>query len=102
MYWYRLEVSLGRNSIVGTTVHQASLPEQLLTDEHHQTRNGDKVYVATTVAEGCCLGAALSPGADEANLTQAYGVFQKEAWNVTPTYQPQTVNTDGWAPAPPG
>jgi len=45
MYWYRLEVSLGRNSIVGTTVRQASLPEHLLTDEHHQTLDGEKVYV---------------------------------------------------------
>src|SRR5215469_650795 len=29
MYWYRLEVSLGRNSIVGTTVRRADLPEDL-------------------------------------------------------------------------
>jgi len=97
MYWYRLEVSLGRNSIVGTTVRQAALPLQLLADEHHQTRDGDKVYVATTIGEGCCLGAALSPGADEVNLTEAYGVFKKEALDVEPTYRPQTVNTDGWS-----
>jgi hypothetical protein len=97
MYWYRLEVSLGRNSIVGTTVRQAALPEHLLADEHHQTLDGDKVYVATTIGEGCCLGAELSPGADEINLTEAYGVFKKEALDVEPTYQPQTVNTDGWS-----
>jgi len=41
-YWYRLEVSLGRNSIVGTTVRQADLPEHLLADEHHQSRDGEK------------------------------------------------------------
>ena len=97
MYWYRLEVSLGRNSIVGTTVRQAELPEHLLADEHHQTLDGEKVYVATTVAEGCCLGAALSGSADEAGLTEAYGVFKEEALNVKPDYQPQTVNADGWA-----
>jgi hypothetical protein len=97
MYWYRLEVSLGRNSIVGTTVRQAALPVHLLADEHHQTCDGDKVYVATTIAEGCCLGAALSSGADEVNLTEAYGVFKKEALDVEPTYKPQTVNSDGWA-----
>ena len=34
MYWYRLEVSLGRNSIVGTTLRQAALPEHLLADAH--------------------------------------------------------------------
>src|SRR3954452_13708825 len=60
MYWYRLEVSLGRNSVVGTTTRRADLPEHLLADEHHQTLKGEKVYVATTVAAGCCLGAALS------------------------------------------
>ena len=37
MYWYRLEVSLGRNCIVGTTVRQEEVPEHLLADEHHQT-----------------------------------------------------------------
>jgi hypothetical protein len=97
MYWYRLEVSLGRNSIVGTTARQAELPEDLLADEHHQTLDGEKVFIATTVAEGCCLGAALSPNAAEAGLSEAYGVFKEEAVNVKPDYQPKTVNTDGWA-----
>jgi hypothetical protein len=97
MYWYRLEVSVGRNSIVGTTVRQGDLPEHLLADEHHQTLDGEKVYVATTVAEGCCLGAALSQTADEVGLTEAYGVFKREAENVEPDYRPQTVNADGWA-----
>src|SRR5215207_5983813 len=50
MYWYRLEVSLGRNSIVGTTLRGADPPEHLLADEHYQTLDGEKVYVATTVA----------------------------------------------------
>jgi hypothetical protein len=97
MYWYRLEISLGRNSIVGTTLRQASLPEHLLADEHHQTLQGEKVYVATTVAAGCCLGAALSQTADEKGLTDAYATFKQEAANVEPDYQPQTVNADGWA-----
>ena len=97
MYWYRIEVSLGRNCIVGTTVRQADVPEHLLADEHHQTLDGNKVYVATTVAEGCCLGASLSQTADEKGLTEAYEVFKAEALNVKPDYQPKTVNTDGWA-----
>jgi hypothetical protein len=97
MYWYRLEVSLGRNSIPGTTVRQADLPEHLLADEHHQTLQGEKVYVATTVAQGCCLGAALSPSACEKGLTEAYGVFKQEALNVEEDYRPRTVNADGWA-----
>ncbi len=96
-YWYRLEVSRGRNSLVGTTTRKAELPQHLLADEHHQTRDGEKNYVATTVAEGCCLGAALSQTADAEGLAAAYGVFKEEAQNVQPGYQPQTVSGDGWA-----
>jgi hypothetical protein len=48
MYWYRMESGLGRFSVVGTTVHQAELPDHLLADEHHQTLDGEKVYIATT------------------------------------------------------
>jgi len=97
MYWYRLEVSLGRNSIVGTTVRQARLPEHVLADEHHQTRDGDKNYIATTVGAGCCLGAALAQTAGADDLQGAYGVFKAEAQDAQPEYQPQTVSVDGWA-----
>jgi hypothetical protein len=97
MYWYRLEVNLGRNSVVGTTVRQAEPPEHLLADEHHQTRDGDKNYIATTVGAGCCLGAALAPTANADDLTTAYKVFQQEARNVQPGYRPKTVSVDGWA-----
>jgi hypothetical protein len=97
MFWYRLEVGLGRNSIVGTTVRQAQLPQHLLADEHHQSCDGTKTYIATTVAAGCCLGAAVADTADAAALQQAYGVFQQEARNVQPQYTPKTVSTDGWA-----
>jgi hypothetical protein len=96
-YWYRLEVSLGRNSVVGTTVRQADLPEHLLADEHHQTRDGQKNYIATTVAEGCCLGAALAQSADAEDLQAAYGVFKEEALDAQPGYEPKTVSVDGWA-----
>ncbi len=97
MYWYRLEISLGRNSIAGTTVRRVPLPEHLLADEHHQTRDGNKNYIATTVAAGCCLGAALAPTANAEDLTKAYGVFKKEAQEIQADYQPRTVSTDGWA-----
>src|SRR6516164_5303099 len=98
MYWYRLELSLGRPSIVGTTVRRAELPEHLLADEHHQPRDGVKNYIATTVAEGCCLGAALAPSAGADDLRAAYQVFKQEAQDVRPDYRPKTVNTDGWKP----
>ncbi len=70
-YWYRLEVGLGRNSIVGTTVRHGQLPEHLVADEHHQRRDGVKNYIATTVAAGCCLGAALSQTANAEDLQAA-------------------------------
>lgn len=82
MYWYRLEVSLGRNSVAGTTVRHADMPEHLLADEHHQRRDGVKNYLATTVGDGCCLGAALAPTANADDLTDAYEVFQCETQDV--------------------
>jgi hypothetical protein len=97
MYWYRLEVGLGRNSVVGTTARRAEVPQDLVADEHHLTRDGVKNYVATTVAQGCCLGAALADSADADDLEEAYGVFKHEAQDVQPGYAPATVNTDGWA-----
>jgi len=96
-YWYRLEVSLGRNSIVGTTARRADVPEHLLADEHHQSRDGEKNYIATTVGAGCCLGACLAQTAGAEDLQGAYEVFKAEAENVQPDYRPATVSVDGWA-----
>ena len=56
MYWYRLERSLGRFSLVGTTVSAAEcLPDHLAADEKHTTLAGEKVYLAATAGGGCCL-----------------------------------------------
>ena len=98
MYWQRMVAGLGRNDLVGTTVKQPEkLPEHLLADEKHTRWNGQKAYIATTVAEGCILGASLVLAADEPQLTEAYGHFKQEAQQLNPAYQPQTVNTDGWS-----
>ena len=96
MFWYRLECGLGRFSVVGTTVRQAGLPEHLLADEHHQPLDGQKVYIATTVGSGCCLGAEPAEAAGAEELKAAYGTFRDEAHEVTPEYAPETVSTDGW------
>ncbi len=94
---YRLSTHMGRYNIVGTTAKQAdTLPNDLAADEKHQTISGEKVYLATTVAEQCFFGASVSVGAGEEELTAAYGQFQQEAQQVHPAYQPETVNTDGW------
>lgn len=95
-FWYRLEMSLSRNSIVGTTVRAVEIPDDLVADEHHQKLEGDKIYIATTVGGGCCLGASVASAADEVALTQAYGTFKEEAQNAEPGYSPKSVNTDGW------
>lgn len=95
MYWYRLECGLGRASIVGTTV-KVELPVHLLADEHHQMLKGQKTYIATTVAEGCCLGAEPAETAGTDDLKAAYGVFKEEVRDVTPEYAPVSVSTDGW------
>ena len=92
---YRLECALGRASIVGTTV-KVDLPEHLAADEHHQTRDGEKISIATTVGAGCCLGAEPAAAAGTDDLTAAYGVFREEARDVAADYAPITVNTDGW------
>lgn len=96
MYWYRMECGLGRFSVVGTTVRQGELPEDLLADEHHQTLDGQKIYIATTVANGCCLGAEPAETAGTDDLKVAYEVFKDEARDIDSDYHPKTVNTDGW------
>ena len=97
MFWFRQVERLGRNSLVGTTVRDpARLPAHLAADEHHVDWSGEKGFIATTAAEGCLLGIALTKSADDAHLAVAYGDFAAEARDVKPDYAPQTVNTDGW------
>jgi hypothetical protein len=37
------------------------------------------VYIATTAAQGCILGASVAPSASQVALEKAYGVFASEA-----------------------
>lgn len=98
MYWYRLELSLAFNSIVGTTIkHIDKLPQHILVDEHHDKLLGEKVYVCTTIANDCFLGAALSQNISFEALEKAYGVFKEESRFICQDYQPQTINMDGFS-----
>ena len=100
MHWQRMEQSLGRNSIAGTTVREAeSLPGHLVADEKHTRIGGGKACVATTVAEGCVPGVSVTVSAGEDALKEACAVYKDEARDVTPDYSPETVNTDGWKAA---
>jgi hypothetical protein len=97
MFWYRTEQSLGRNSIVGTTIKNPDLlPEHLAADEKHSRLRGNKICVSTTVGEQCILGASTSFDAGEKGLKSAYGKFREEALDLNPDYCPKSVNTDGW------
>jgi hypothetical protein len=98
MYWQRIVVSLGRNEVVGTTIKDPNkLPEHVVADEKHTRLNGERAYIATTVAQDVVLGVSLATAADEEHLTESYQHFKQEAQHLGPDYQPQTVNTDGWA-----
>jgi len=98
MYWYRLECSLGRNSIVGTTIQkEQDLPKDLVVDEKHSKHLGEKNYIATTVGAHCVLGVSITKNSDESSLFKAYEIFKEEARTLAPAYTPTTVNTDGWA-----
>src|SRR5579883_2700865 len=56
MLWYRAYLSLGKPSIVGTTIKDSDLlPKDLLADEKHTWIRSKKIYAATTVADGCLL-----------------------------------------------
>jgi hypothetical protein len=68
-------------------------PLALIADEKHTWWRGQRVYAATTVAQGCFLGVGLSTAADTESLTQAYGEFRQEVLRLNPEYTPQTVNT---------
>lgn len=97
MYWYRIYLSLGRASIVGTTIknHQ-KLPQHLVVDEKHSWLGKNRVYLPTTVAKGCFLGVSLTESASAEALTTGYGEFQTEVGLLDPYYAPITVNTDAW------
>jgi hypothetical protein len=96
-YWYRIEQSIGRNSVVGTTVRKSDdLPPHLAADEKHSWILGNKVYIATTVGKECILGASIATDAGEDALKDAYRTFKNEAECIKPDYSPVSVNIDGW------
>jgi len=97
MYWYRMEQSLGRNNLVGTTIkNPENIPQDLGADEKHSHIQGEKAYIATTVGDHCILGVSITTDAGEKSLTNAYGKFKDEVQCLHPEYSPRTVNTDGW------
>ncbi|KAA3663815.1 MAG: hypothetical protein DWQ04_08910 [Chloroflexi bacterium] len=80
---------LGRYDIVGTTVKQPEkLPQHLLVDEKHARFQGQKAYIATTIANDCVLGASVSLGSVQ---RQKSGILFLDKPQVARTSQ----NADG-------
>ena len=81
---HRLINHMCRYNMVGTTVKAPKqLPKDVVADEKHSNISGEKMYIATTVAEQCYLGASVSPGAGEKKLTEAYKQFKEEALRLS-------------------
>ena len=98
MYWYELEKSFGRNSIVETTIRfPEKLPQHLLADEKHSRENGERIFIPMTISGDCVLGSSVIPkDASDLDFKDAYSYFKQEAQNVFPDYKPISVNTDGY------
>lgn len=96
-YWQRAFLQLGRPSLVGTTIKDPEkLPTHLVADEKVTWLNGQEVYVTTTAAAGCVLGVGLARETTAEAFEAGYGEFKKEARELSETYAPETVCTDGY------
>ena len=104
MYWYRAYVSLGRCSVVGTTIKDPDqLPEHVVADEKHSRHQGNRVYIPTTVAQECILGAEVAESAGEEDLKKGYQVFRDEARQLQSDYTPRrSIPMDGTPRRTPG
>ncbi|MFC1666121.1 hypothetical protein ACFLZF_00185 [Nanoarchaeota archaeon] len=97
MFWFRMSQSIGRYSVLATTIRKSEdLPDDLAADEKHTRLMGNKYYIATVVAKEVVLSTSVSKSAGTDDLTKAYGTFKKEAKALDPGYKPKSVNIDGW------
>jgi len=97
MYWYRAEMSLAANSLVGTTIKSPSkLPAHIVIDEHHDRLGKQKLYIATTVGQDCILGVVATTSIDYQALNSAYSVYLTESHFLDDKYCPTSVNIDGF------
>ena len=99
--WSRFSMSTPRNCTESSTRSAATasserpwtakLPVHVLGDEHHEKRCGEKIYIVTTVASGCVLGAEVCSSASTEDLTKGYGAFKKEALELDTNYAPKPI-----------
>jgi len=97
MYWERIECSLGRNSIVGTTVKNIeNLPQDYACDEKFSRWARQRIYVAMTAAKECVFGMSVTLEETSKAFEKTYGIFVKEAKNLKKSFQVRSVNLDGF------
>jgi hypothetical protein len=97
MFWYRAWLSMGRPSLLGTTVKDPEkVPPDLVADEKLTWVAGEQVYVPTVVGGGCFLGVSVVEAPDSDALSAGYGEFAAAARQLAPDYAPHSVCTDGW------
>lgn len=96
-YWHRLECSLGRMSLLATTISDSHLlPSHLAADEKIAFLRGEQFPLAMITAKNCVLAVEPSESLKQEDLQKAYQVFKTEAHQVNASYSPKTVNLDGW------
>ena len=71
-------------------------PRILLADEHHQPLDGQKVYIATTVADGCCWARSRPRRRGPTTSRPLTKSSRTRPATSPPSMPPKTVSTDGW------
>jgi hypothetical protein len=97
MALYRLVCALGQHSLVTVLTRCGlPLPTYFLADEKHSRCLTDKVYLPTIVSGRVLWHLGYTEEASAAAFTQAYGEFQRAAFQQDPSYRVKGILTDGF------
>jgi hypothetical protein len=97
MALYRLICALGSQSLVAVLTRCGLvLPTYFLADEKHSRCLTEKVYLPTLVRGRVIWPLGDPEEASAAALTQAYGLFQRAAFQQEPAYRVRGILTDGF------
>ena len=94
MYWYRLEQGLGHQFSRHDRQDPRAITQDLVADEKHSWLKGERVYIATTAAHDCILGASL-PRLPPSRLGESVWRFCQRSSGRGCRLCSETVNTDG-------
>ena len=96
MYWYRLEVGLGRNSVVGTTVRQPTSPRTCWPTNTTRRAMARRTTSPPSWPRGCCLGAVWRT-VRRGGLRSGLCGLQAGGPGRSPGYAAADGERDGWA-----